>query len=55
MYKFAADIFYSCMLMMAHGSKFMRATIHGILLNTMQSIASVPEIMANGEVGKGDD
>ena len=35
---------------MAHGSKFVRATVHGILLNTMQSIASLPQVMADGEL-----
>ena len=43
-----ADIFYFCVLMMAHGPAFVQATIHGIILNTVQSLASLPEVMANG-------
>lgn len=43
-----ADIFYICMLMMAHGPVFVRATMHGIILNTVQSLASLPQVMANG-------
>ena len=46
-----ADIFYFCVLMMAHGPVFVRSTIHGIVLNTIQSLASLPEIMASGELG----
>ena len=43
-----ADVFYLCILMMAYGPSFVKATIHGIVLNTVQSLASVPEVMANG-------
>lgn len=46
-----ADIFYICVLMMALGPVFVRATIHGIILNTVQSLASLPEVMADGERG----
>ena len=28
----------------------MKATIYGIVLNTVQSLASVPELMANGMI-----
>ena len=42
------DVFYLCIIMMAYGSSFVKATIHGIVLNTVQSLASVPEVMANG-------
>lgn len=45
-----ADIFYICVLMMAHGQVLVRATIHGILLNTIQSLASLPEVMQNGTI-----
>ena len=43
-----ADVFYLCIIMMAYGPSFVKATIHGIVLNTVQSLASVPEVMANG-------
>ena len=42
------DVFYLCIIMMASGPAFVKATIHGIVLNTVQSLASVPEVMANG-------
>lgn len=47
-----ADIFYLCVLMMALGPVFIRATVHGILLNTLQSLASLPQVMANEEALK---
>ena len=44
-----ADVFYLCVLMMAYGPAFTRATIHGIIINTVQSVGSLPEVLANGE------
>lgn len=54
--KNVADIFYFCVLLMALGPVFVRATIHGIILNTVQSLASLPEVMADGKgkVGEGE-
>ncbi|CAI8022725.1 Neurofibromin [Geodia barretti] len=46
------DVFYLCIIMMGNGPSFVKATIHGIVLNTVQSLASVPEIMANEEATK---
>ena len=43
------DVFYLCIIMMAYGPPFVKATIHGIVLNTVQSLASLPEVMANGK------
>ena len=43
-----ADMFYLCVLMMGYGPVFVRATIHGIVINTVQSLASLPEVMGNG-------
>ncbi len=51
--KHIADIFYICVLMMAYGPVFVRATIHGIILNTVQSLASLPQVMANGMMREG--
>ena len=45
-----ADIFYFCVLMMAYGPVFVRATIHGIILNSVQSLASLPQVMENGKL-----
>lgn len=42
------DVFYLCIIMMAYGPAFVKATIYGIVLNTVQSLASVPEVMASG-------
>ena len=44
-----ADILYLCVQLMAYGSVLMRATIHGIIINTFQSLASLPPILADGE------
>lgn len=44
------DVFYLCIIMMAYGPSFVKATIHGIVLNTVQSLASLPEVMANGRL-----
>lgn len=53
MVKNLTDIFYFCLLLMALGPVFVRATVHGIIINTVQSLASLPEVMANGELGEG--
>ena len=45
-----SDVFYLCIIMMAYGPSFVKATIHGIVLNTVQSLASLPEVMANGRL-----
>ena len=45
-----ADVFYLSVLMMAYGPAFTRATIHGIVINTVQSVGSLPEVLANGEL-----
>ena len=42
------DVFYLCVIMMAYGPSYVKATIHGIILNMVQSLASLPEVMANG-------
>ena len=42
------DVFYLCIIMMAYGPPFVKATIYGIILNTVQSLASLPEVMASG-------
>jgi hypothetical protein len=44
-----ADVFYLSVLMMAYGPAFTRATIHGIVINTVQSVGSLPEVLASGE------
>ena len=43
------DVFYLCVLMMAYGPVFVRATIHGIIMNMVQSLGSLPEVMSNGK------
>ena len=45
-----ADVFYLCVLMMAYGPAFTRATIHGIIINTVQSVGSLPEVLASGKL-----
>ena len=45
-----ADVFYLSVLMMAYGPAFTRATIHGIIINTVQSVGSLPEVLASGEL-----
>ena len=42
------DVFYLCVIMMAYGPVLVKATVYGIILNTVQSLASLPEVMANG-------
>lgn len=44
-----ADVFYLCVIMMAYGPPFVKATIYGIILNMVQSLALLPEVMANGK------
>ena len=43
------DVFYLCVIMMAYGPPFVKATIYGIILNMVQSLALLPEVMANGK------
>ncbi len=44
-----ADVFYLCILMMAYGPVFIRATIHGIVLNIVQSLSSLPQLVGKGQ------
>lgn len=52
--KHLPDIFYICVLLMVHGPTIVRASCHGILLNTVQSLATLPSVMnceqANKEI-----
>ncbi len=42
------DLFYICAMMMGHGPIRIRAAIHGILMNTINSLFAVPKISENG-------
>lgn len=44
-----ADVFYLSVIMMAYGPPFVKATIYGITLNMVQSLALLPEVIANGK------
>ncbi len=43
-----ADLFYLCAMMMGRGNIRVRAIIHGILMNTLNSLLSIPKVNENG-------
>ena len=49
MVKYLPDVFFVVVVMCAQGPPLVRATIHGIALNTVQALASVPSVFGNGE------
>lgn len=46
------DLFYICVMMMGNGQLKVRAAIHGVIVNTIHSILSIPQIIDNDEVMK---
>ena len=42
------ELFYICCMMMGHGQLRVRAAIHGILMNIIHSLFSIPEVADNG-------
>ena len=43
------DLFYICVMMMGNGQLKVRAAIHGVIVNTIHSILSIPQIIDNGK------
>ena len=43
------DIFYVCVMMMGHGCVSTRAAIHGVLINSIHALLSLPQVLNNGE------